>query len=104
MMQSREESLFDGIDGAIILKLLPEKIKQSEERVASTALDLAALYLNEHATKDEVDFTERAYAAQRFQWLDLKSRLARIEAATKSSGTKSKDKEAEPAEPPASES
>jgi len=75
------DGLFDDIDGAVILRLLPEKIKLAEERYVNTALDLEALYVNAYTTEAELQMTERAAFAQRFQLEYLKNHLARIEAA-----------------------
>jgi len=75
------DGLFDDIDGAVILRLLPEKIKLAEERYVNTALDLEALYVNKYTTDEERQMTERAAFAQRFQLEYLKNYLARIEAA-----------------------
>lgn len=79
MMQHAEDPL-SGIDGAVILQLLPNRVKQAEALVAETALDFAALKSNPHVKPEELIETERIYLARRHQWLFLKTKLESIQA------------------------
>ena len=76
-----DDGLFAGIDGAVILQQIDQKIRGAEMLVADTALDLAGLEANPDAEEAERVMLRRMYRARRFQLEFLRSRKAAIEAA-----------------------
>lgn len=78
------ESLFEGIDPTVILRLLPQRIAEAEERLANTALILMAIRESESVSSAEVETTTTVYNAQRQVLESLRAYQGRLEKALKS--------------------
>ena len=78
------ESLFEGIDATVILRLLPGKIAEAEERLAGTALILMAIRESKDVDAREVEQTTVIYNAQRQVLESLRAYQGRIEKSLKS--------------------
>ena len=75
------ESLLDGVDGSVVLEILPIKIKNAERLVIECGLELEAMRENPDNNAAELEVYERTFRARKFQLDYLKKRFEDIQAA-----------------------